>query len=201
MKVIRDNSLYKAVGVKNDSLCVNLYGYSERDYENGQVIVNEYGDPPIPSVRTWTQPTLNANGVIGGDSVAVAASSEYSTTSGGQTIVYSAYRPFGRVSFEWAPAEGDTDCWYEFYSPNPLSVSSIKFELSLSRFGSYSGTLQIEVWVGDDESNLVKFPNTNVTIGSGRNLSEITLLNNSNFYKIYRIKRSGRVSRPLLFYD
>lgn len=75
--------------------------------------------------QPWTQPVLSANGTIGGDSFACAASSEYSTGSG----------------YAWKAFDNDnTGCWggstygssavpqwLEWYNPSGLKITQITF--------------------------------------------------------------------------
>ena len=82
---------------------------------------------------SWTQPTLTANGTVGGSSYAVRVSS---TTSG-----HDAYKAFnGTLSNAddcWEAGSRTLTDWLEFYSPYRLKVSKITFK---NRVGQYFTT-------------------------------------------------------------
>lgn len=82
----------------------NLYTYSETQ-------------------TAWTQPTLTANGTVGGDSFACACGNKYIAS-------YDAWKAFdGSLTNLWRTAGTQvpmSDRWLEFYNPDALVVTNIK---------------------------------------------------------------------------
>lgn len=67
----------------------------------------------------WTQPLLSENGILGGSSFAVSASSEYSSS-------FQACKLFdGNTATGWAPSENgvSSNPYIIFYNPTPLKVT------------------------------------------------------------------------------
>ena len=82
---------------------------------------------------TFSQPTLSANGTLGGSSFAVAASSE----RGG----YSAWKAFADGWDVIWHSNGEIPCWYTFYNPKVLKISKIQI-LNDPEVGCGNGKLQ-----------------------------------------------------------
>ena len=78
----------------------------------------KYGDE-----AEFIQPVLDSNGVLGGSTFAVIASSECVST------VRKAYMSFdGNMSTKWGVNNvAQKTGWLVFYNPNPLKISSIKY--------------------------------------------------------------------------
>lgn len=75
------------------------------------------------SYTSWAQPVLSANGTVGGSSYAARASSTYSG--------HDPWKAFNGTNNNeddcWEAATRDTSQWLEFYSPDTLEISKIKF--------------------------------------------------------------------------
>ena len=80
--------------------------------------------------RSWTQPVLTADGVIGGNSFAVSASSVLNSWEGTTNNSRIAFNAFDGVTTDndetgcWHSDEGFPQ-WIQFYNPNPLKVSKL----------------------------------------------------------------------------
>ena len=122
----------------------------------------------------WTQPTLTANGTLGGSSFAVSASTQASTS----------YMP-------WMAFDGtDTKYWKAgagsghliFYNPNPLKVTKISYKnwtvypILVAVYGSHNNNVWIPI-------KIVR--NTNYT---SKAFWDIDLSSNTEFYNYYKVE-------------
>ena len=86
----------------------------------GSKIYTEYKKYTYAS---WTMPVLAENGTVGSSSYAARASSEYSG--------HNAWKAFNGTNINkddcWEAATRNTSQWLEFYSPDTLEISKIKF--------------------------------------------------------------------------
>ena len=96
--------------------------------------------------NSWTQPVLSSNGIIGGNSFAVTASSYYDSPR----------QPFnafdGQNAAEsncWHAASGFPQ-WLEWYSPEPLKYSNIKI---LNRTNNGNAIKDYQIQISDDGNN------------------------------------------------
>lgn len=122
----------------------------------------------------WTQPVLSANGTIGGNSFACAASSILSG--------YEAYKAFDNsTSTYWNPASYAPQ-WLEWYNPNPLKITQLNF-ITDSNF--YIDTYTIQA--SEDNINW-----RNVYSKSGNTSANFTInINDDNRYSYWRINITG----------
>lgn len=128
------------------------------------------------SETSWTQPVLSANGTIGGDSFACAASSEYDP----------AWKAFdNNTSTVWTSPYVQLPQWIEWYDAKGLKISSLIITYSVMNYGagairnykvqvSDNGNDWVDVYSGNDNKLSVGSYNINITI------------NNNNFYKHWR---------------
>ena len=124
----------------------------------------------------WSSPILFANGTIGGDSFAVAASTEQ--TAYGR---YAWKAVDGDMNTSWS-AEATSGNWYEFYNPNPLNVTNITFSPA-----DWYYPLSVELWAGNDENSLTQLSGFTYTASVATDGCVLDFPSNTNFYKIYRI--------------
>lgn len=132
----------------------------------------------------WIQPTLSADGTLGGDSFAVSASSEYSSS-------YPAWKAFdNNNSNEWhANSTGTSPNLPQsliIYNPNALNVTNIKIT-NRKEVATYATAGNI--YGSNDNSTytlISAFTNTTGTTA----LAEwnIDLSSNANYYKYYKIE-------------
>lgn len=121
----------------------------------------------------WTQPVLSANGTIGGNSFACAASSNQST----------AYKVFDNSTSSAFVSTASQPSWIEWYNPYPLKISQIKIATQLQGV-VYQGALgDFYIQVSDDGINW-----TTVYTGSNRTSTSVTVnLSLSDAYKYWRL--------------
>lgn len=135
------------------------------------------GEKELP----WTQPALSANGTIGGDRFACAASSEQASDG------YGAYKAFNNNNDESWFAKAKPPQWLEWYNPVPLKITKIIFATGTTYSGitvscikdyiiqaSIDGNSWINIYTG---VNSVKGVKTIVTAN----------INNVSAYKYWRI--------------
>lgn len=137
------------------------------------------------SEKNWTQPLLSTNGVLGGNSFAVHASSDAGNVS------YPIYKAFdGNLTSHWRAnaAATPSSCVLTFYNPTPLRVTN--FAITNRSDGSNtfdSGDVQ-----GSNDNTkwtyVCDFTNTNHTAGATWMLP----VNNTNkFFKYWKITPSN----------
>lgn len=158
MQTAKDGSIYKAVKQVERK-------YWKRETEE----------------QPWTQPVLNANGTIGGDSFACAASNEYNP----------AWRAFdNETSNDWENNNGDMPCWLEWYNPNALKVTQIVIVTGIkpSQFFSeiYGCLKNYKIQASSDNSNWADiYTGSNSSYSAKKSLT--INISNNNFYKYWRI--------------
>lgn len=133
----------------------------------------------------WTQPTLSANGTMGGVSFAVSASSVYSQ--------YDAYYAFdNNSSTMWSVySKGSTDlpATMTIYNPDTLRV----IKITITNTSGYalaftSGSVQAKADYMDAWTNVVSsWTNSNTTAGSSWDIT----VNSVYAYKYWRITFTG----------
>lgn len=133
----------------------------------------------------WTQPVLSANGTIGGNSFACAASSEYNSNM----LAYKAFD--GNSSSYWYASSSSLPQWLELYNPIPLKITEIQIDGGIhdNLTGSYDGQpTSFQIQVSEDGVNWT-------TIYNGTNsshLERITVnINENNGYGYWRLYITG----------
>lgn len=129
---------------------------------------------PIVIEETFVQPTLSANGTMGGSSFAVSASSAYSSE-------YAAWKAVdGSNSTFWQTA-ATTSGSFTFYNPTPLKVTS----LYLSAYQTTGRQLKAGNIQGSNDNSTW----TTITSWSGNTSLNLTvnMSSNTNFYNYYKI--------------
>lgn len=121
----------------------------------------------------FSQPTLSANGTLGGASFAVTASSEYST--------YYAYKAVDNNNSTFWGSNSGLPAYFVFYNPNALKISSLTFK------NTTTDVITAYTLYGSNDNS------TYTTIGSYTNsvttsgASWTTQINSSEFYKYHKI--------------
>jgi hypothetical protein len=131
----------------------------------------------------WTQPSLTANGTLGGDSFAVTASAEHNGTWGD----WRAYHAFnGDLSDKgWSGNSNTLPQHIIFYNPEKLLVSNIKI---LNHEGNNGGFTAGNIYGSNDGSDWVLIsPFTNDVITKGT-AWDIVLASNKKPYKYHKIE-------------
>lgn len=85
--------------------------------------------------EVWTQPTLTANGTLGGETFAVAASSEYNGA---------AFNAINDNKNSWVGA--GYPVWFVFYNPTALTIG----KLSIGMGGDYMAFNAYEIQISED---------------------------------------------------
>ncbi len=128
----------------------------------------------------WTQPVLSANGTIGGDSFACAASFEGSA--------YPAWKAFdnntGDNSF-WGSGNS-YPVWLEWYNPNSIKISNIKITNGIDIYGDVGNLCDFYIQ-GSDDGNVWENVYTGVNRTSGVKLVTNIDLSLSKSYKFWRL--------------
>lgn len=126
----------------------------------------------------FAQPTLTANGTLGGTSFGVAASSE----NGG-----AAYLAFDNsITTAWVVNSFSSGLWLKFYNPTALKIVSLDFTNAAYNGNCILGTGTI--YGSNDDTlytTLQSFTNSNTTNNAIWNVAISTA--NQDFYKYYKI--------------
>lgn len=128
--------------------------------------------------KNFVQPVLTANGELGGNSFAVAASSEYSTS-------YMAWNAFDSTnSTTWSSLGNALPCYITFYNPEPLNVTSLKLTNKENTEAFVTGKVY-----GSNDNNgwevLATFTNPSPSVANAE--WEVSLKSNEKYFKYYRI--------------
>lgn len=156
MKTVKDGNLYKAVK------------QVERQYWK-----REQTEQP------WTQPVLSANGTIGGDSFACAASSVLTGNA-----AYQAFQAFDNSTYLWTSAKNQqNNSWLEWYNPKKIAITTLKFWTG----GDYGmGVIKnFKIQASNDNSTWVDIE-TGAT-SSNANVTITKNINTNQGYKYWRI--------------
>ena len=140
----------------------------------GSAITKNIILPSATYTTDWARPNLTANGTLGGDSFAVAASSEYSSTY----AAYNAVRTTSGTSYSWRTSS-ITECTYTMYNPDNLKVSSITIVYTGATY--VPSTLTVDG--SDDGESWVSLPST-YSLSSTTGTLTITT---PSPYKYYRL--------------
>ena len=92
-------------------------------FANGYKMKRRYFKTVPEKTKTFSQPTLSSNGTMGGSAFACSASSE----DANDTAPGNAYHAFDNNSSTYWRCNNTTSGWIQFYSPDPLRVSKIKW--------------------------------------------------------------------------
>ncbi len=137
----------------------------------------------------FEQPVLSANGTLGGDSFAVAASSQHANIPGG---AWNAFNGTNTGVNDCWHSSGVNNEWLTFYNPLPINVTKLTIT---NRNTTTSGDWHLvgsgTVYGSNDNSNweeLVEFTNPNTTTDCGNASWEIDLSSNNKSYKYYKLQ-------------
>ena len=160
--------------VYKEAVAGSRYGYSDfynkclEEYENAQE-------------SEWIQPKINSDGIMGGDTFAVEASS-FETNVGRQP-----YKSFdGNSSTKWG-VNNTRSGWLTFYNPIPLKVSSIVYTPSTDFPAEDGGDL--EILGSNDNSDWTSLWTGNYTGSSVCTFN----VNSQNYYKYYKISITNAI--------
>lgn len=129
----------------------------------------------------FTQPALSANGTMGGNSFAVEASSEYTTS----TQAWKAFDNDITSGNAWESSTGTP--WLTFYNPQALRVTNLQFRNYYANTSAANTPNTVTVQGSNDNSNwttLTTFNNTNYT---ANDTWSVSMTGNSSYYKYYRM--------------
>ena len=143
----------------------------------------------VPATETsFTQPTLSANGTLGGANFAVASDNISTTT---------VYRAFdNKDNTTWGQSStsytSTGSAQLIIYNPTPIKVSEIDF-ITSSTTASYPQTNANQwKWQGSsDGANWTDLTYSTANDPNNANIRVLTFSNNNNFYKYYRLIRAG----------
>lgn len=131
----------------------------------------------------WTQPKLNNNGTLGGESFACSA---YNQASG-----YEAWRALdgGKTGSNgdsaWGPAVSALPSWFTFYNPKPLRVTNL--EIWNRTYGNICGITGGIVQGSNDNLSWINLKEFSNSI-TGHNVPwNIDMQDNNQGFKYYRI--------------
>ncbi len=113
------------------------------------------------TTTSWTQPTLSADGTVGGTSYACRCKA-YLTN-------YPAYKAFDsdKTSTIWASTTNAVDNWIEFYSPVELIVSKVSVTNRKEDIPGTFGTVTLQGSLnGTDYYDLARYTNTNSSVSA-----------------------------------
>lgn len=142
------------------------------DLYNSDPTANYFAQPL--EEQDWVQPTLSANGILGGNSFACESDSNYND--------FYAYKALdGNSSTSWQ-SNGTTTSgtWFKFYNPTPIKVIQITWS-GTPTYGTITGGI---IYGSNDDlvyTQLGTFSDGTTTGGT------IDLSTNTNFYKYYKI--------------
>ena len=179
----------KSLKVKKGTVVNYSVSYTDTTTKTGSITMDS--DKTLTFTRTyytsttyqsWSQPTLSANGTIGGSSFAVDGSGNWSTT----------YNQF------WKGMDGNSSTIvlgypnkspqpsYIFYNPNPLKVSNLHFKSYAGGDGAgwvtKAGTIYVST-NGNTWTNLKDFTNSVTGAGAEYDVSVLT----ASGFKYYKI--------------
>jgi len=128
-----------------------------------------FAQPTTESEVSWTQPTLTANGTMGGDEFACSASSYPNV-----------YRAFNSTNTEniYSTSTSETII---FYNPNKLKVTSIVWNVYDTNRNPLNYTVQ-----GSNDGSTYTSIITNQTASAGASTT-MNLSSNTDFYNYYKI--------------
>ena len=159
--------------VYKEAVAGSRYGYP--DFYNK--CVEEYAEATEMVGIPWVQPILTDDGVWGGSSFAVSASSYYDDKS----KTWYAFDGNTTDTNKWFSAKTG-EKWIAFYNPKALNVTSLTvYNHITNTYYLTSGSVQAST-DGDDWVTLTTF-----TQSARTDSFEINLTSNKNYYKYYRL--------------
>jgi hypothetical protein len=137
------------------------------------IIMSGKGEKEIP----WTQPVLSANGTIGGNAFACAASSVYNSSY--------AWKAFdNNLSNEWSSdGRAPLPAYLEWYNPKPLKISKIVYRTGNIVAGRI---VEYKIQASIDGNNWIDIYNGNNPDTPG-NIEVTVNITNSGSYSYWRI--------------
>lgn len=147
-------------------------GKSSTPYAMSKIVRKYYKTVPAVT-QTFVQPTLTANGTMGGDSFACSANAE---TPASNAPMVAAYRVFDNDDTTYWRS-GTSTGWIAFYNPNRLKVQKINWLPfhSYPKTGTVQGSNDGSSW-----EDLCSF--------TASSLSAFDInVNSQNYYKYHRI--------------
>lgn len=113
------------------------------------------------TTTSWTQPTLSADGTVGGTSYACRCKAYFTD--------HLAYKAFDsdKTSTIWASTSTAVDNWIEFYSPVELIVSKVSVTNRKEDIPGTFGTVTLQGSLnGTDYYDLARYTNTNSSVSA-----------------------------------
>lgn len=151
-------------------------------FDNGTTWQAEYQTYGILE-QTFSQPTLSANGTLGGSSFAVYSNS----VNAASVDTYKAVD--GDNSTRWQQLDGATGVYFVFYNPNALKVSN----LNIRNLDGWNYAITgYTIYGSNDNSNWTTITSgTNSVITASANWDISIPEANKGFYKYYKIYASS----------
>ena len=143
----------------------------------GKIVKKYYKTVPAVT-QAFVQPTLSANGVMGGNAFAVSCDSVY-----GNFQPWYAFRNT-YVAREYFHSGQGQPHWLAFYNPNPLKVSSLGIQ---NRGIDGSCLVNYEIHASEDGADWITIT-TGTMPNTALGAENIVSISNQNYYKYWRIK-------------
>ena len=132
----------------------------------------------VVEISNWTQPTLTANGTMGGDSFTINATSSSST--------YPPYYGYNKQTSSWITQTALGTAYSMFYNPNSLNVTSLTVTNPNGHSSAYPIT-EGTIMASDDNDTWVELTKfTNSVLNNGQTWN-IDLSSNKNYYHYYKL--------------
>lgn len=146
---------------------------------------NYFAQSQGQQVSTFYQPTLSADGTMGGSSFAVTGS----LSSWAPQPVWKAFD--NDASTYWAAGiVGSATVYFEVYNPTPLRLTKIEYLIAYNHYttrpeaGTISGSNDGSTW----------YTVTNFNVANNGSTTKTISFNNSNYYKYYRVNITDSAS-------
>ena len=184
--------------VNNNIIASNFNGSTNTYYIvtglGNNKIIDQGGEAIlVAGERDWTNPYLNSNVGVGGDTFGCEGSGDY----GGANLYYMFNGDTtGGAAFNfWETLSTQTPWWFTFYNPVPIRVTSLKFQnygstVPAANYVPTSGTVK-----GSNDNTswasltpILSWTNSNTGADA---LWTIDLSSNTNSYKYYRVDITG----------
>lgn len=146
---------------------------------NGNCLQLPSGSTSIVT-RNFVQPTLSANGTVGGDSFAVQSSGTYSASGSN----HDTYHAFDNNPNTWWHSTSGMPEWITFYNPVELNVTKLTIQNPDTNNGQLSAGV---VQASNDNSTWTDLKSWTNSVSGGLATWDIDLSSNTNSYKYYRI--------------
>ena len=137
--------------------------------------------------QPWTQPVLSANGTIGGNSFACAASSAYNSSY--------AWKAFDNdLSTDWG-SDGTVPlpAYLEWYNPKPLKINKIVYRTGNALGGRI---IEYKIQASIDGNNWIDIYNGNNPDSTGNIEVTVNITNSGSYsyWRIYALQGNGGIS-------